>query len=80
MPDEVKPVVQKSGETCDLWDCGNIKSPFWCDHVRAPGEPGICTATHIPCALDIGQGCGLWMEATQSTLEARRKNQWKASS
>ena len=80
MPDEVIPVTQKTGDTCDLWDCGDTKSPFWCDHVRAPGEPGICIATHSLCALDIGQGCGMWMQAIQSTLETRRKNLWKPSS
>lgn len=79
MSDEMNNIAEKSGETCSFWDCGNIKSPFWRDHVRAPGEPGICIPIRRPCELDIGHGCGLWLEATQTTLQARRKNLWRSS-
>lgn len=49
-------------EDCSFWDCGDIESPFVCDHVRAEGEKGVCKPRRCTCVLEIGQSCGMYLE------------------
>lgn len=54
----------KRGETCAFWDCGDLDSPFACDHVRKRGEIGMCRPRRKPCDLELGKAsCGMYLEA-----------------
>ena len=65
----------KRGETCAFWDCGDIDSPFLCDHVRAEGETGICRPRRKPCELDEGKSsCGMYLSA----LKRKEKQTWES--
>lgn len=72
MPDKVK-----SPEACVWWTCEGMKSPFVCDHRRAPGEVGRCGPRKIPCELEAGRDCGMYM--THPCVSDKEKERGKTN-